>query len=64
MDTATKRRRHCPVCGSTEITRLSHDWRDKVTAWFLGAHKFKCFVCGHQFVGQVRPGSDSSRDRD
>jgi DNA-directed RNA polymerase subunit RPC12/RpoP len=64
MDSATKRRHRCPVCGSKEITRMSHDWRAKLTAWFLGAHKFKCFVCGHQFVGHHRPGSESERDLD
>ncbi len=64
MEQPVKRRHHCPVCGSHELTRLGHGWRDRLVAWFVGAHKFRCFICGHQFVGHERIASESTRERD
>jgi len=49
-----KRRRRCPVCGSAELTRLNRAWQERLVGWFVGAHKYRCFICGHQFMGQFR----------
>lgn len=48
-----KHRRRCPVCKSEELTRLSRSWQERVIGWFIGAYKFRCFICGHEFMGKA-----------
>jgi len=48
-----KRRRHCPVCGSEELTRLTRTWLERMVERLIDAHKFRCFICGHVFMGEV-----------
>jgi len=48
-----RHRRKCPVCKSQELIRLTRTWKERLIGWFVGAHKYRCFICGHEFMGKV-----------
>lgn len=48
-----KHRRRCPICKSEELTRLTRTWQERVIGWFVGAHKYRCFICGHEFMSRA-----------
>jgi transcription elongation factor Elf1 len=58
IEQPVKRRRHCPVCGSEELTRPISTWLERMVEKLVSAHKFRCFICGHVFTGQVRVSED------
>jgi rubredoxin len=55
-----KRRRHCPVCGSAELTRLTRTWIERMVERLINAHKYRCFICGHVFMGEFRASQDKN----
>jgi hypothetical protein len=52
MEGPAKVRRHCPACGSDKLTRLNRTWLERMIGWVAGSRKYRCFICGHEFMAR------------
>jgi len=41
---------------------MNRGWKERVMSWFIGAHKYRCFICGHVFMGQFHTPGEKSRE--